>query len=1276
MGALQICGGCVIFLGIVVLIAGIVVGGMLTTILDEGLKKVVKDEVYICPGDAAGSKGWDRFAAVNYLEDWDAEDATLQFDSYYLYHITNAANYLKGTEVAKVVEVGPFVIKGWDQSYDMSVDATGITYRYTSAHVFLDGDQTFTGPGAGGVEETATFESKSPVGISRNTKIANFNLGYLTVLGSAGTEYALYLTGAGCTADQIMNVASPSASVCTDNELGNGTSTCKCCTLPDQILMADYAGLGKAKEICDGLSDSLDDFIINEAVTGLNSGTAVAPDSAAFATHYTTIATQATAAGISVLQQATNLVIIGLGCAAPYSSSPGSACTSATDLATAHSNIALWSSLPVTVPQNILVKGILASKGAAKCECASGLNMTAAGCCLSAGSIPNTDTLLPSDAFSLEGFFCNSTVVFNKDGDAYPWGTEEQCMDKFGVDDYEFSCKGKGEMTYPFKNAYYYATAAGFAAGAANATVPTERNCADMITESAGITSLVSFLSRIDGGTAVKSTGDTAFDGSTFVATAFGETSFHTPLITEHTANDHLYGYPSALLGAMIPMLVLELPGLPLSQKMGNLTEIGAYTAGFQALCASSCSAPTSATPDGFNCAGNAPSREAIEALNPAALMYADNDCKPLSWTYSTVAFCSAIEDGVTALLNEYCEDGIAETMYDTVAGAGAWAALSETAQATQKAGMATAISDYIAAQATNTSKTTDAWCQTTVLSGFGAQGIIAEGAAVSVSASDSLAGAYYAAIIAQGLATDLTGAAAVYAGMTKAPKAALETAVHIAAVATGLGMANPETQTEDAIVQAYAASEGYEYCTCYDGANGVANMPATGCCLAGGGTPDQDFTGFGCLYGAPGHYESGLSRTSSLDLAESMTRHKAIKDTEATSKAQFCPTNPEDIADQVEYYGETSHVAARNGATQPVQGGNAQFFAPKGLTTKAGDSTVTKPGTNVGDTITLWVKQVLRELPLSYQGDGELHGVTLAKYSPDPKLMWSTADGGIETASADVDVGVMADGTVGFNGAQHVGVASGTGLPVFLMQPNFLNCDPDLLDSTVNDLEIYNYVDYTVEDPSTITAPVTSGTWDLNACTLVDQTFIDDNLDSLNVDVLVEPALGLAFAGYKRLSLATSPVTACNPLVDPTCALSLNRDGANGACYGAVADAFWDGTVIEFAPGGATTLSGKQLLGAAMVAGGKTYAPGYACSQANVLTPNFKGGNLMPVYWADQATAASEKSMKDFKVLGDVVALSATISIIGIAVGVVFIILGGVCIAMGGKSGKVTAAA
>ena len=114
------------------------------------------------------------------------------------------------------------------------------------------------------------------MGISRSTKIANFNLGYLAVLGNAGTEYALYLTGAGCSASQIMNVASSTIPVCTENQLSNGTSTCKCCTLPDQVLMSDVGGLGKAKEICDALSDNLDQFIMGEYIKVLNGGTAPA----------------------------------------------------------------------------------------------------------------------------------------------------------------------------------------------------------------------------------------------------------------------------------------------------------------------------------------------------------------------------------------------------------------------------------------------------------------------------------------------------------------------------------------------------------------------------------------------------------------------------------------------------------------------------------------------------------------------------------------------------------------------------------------------------------------------------------------------------------------------------------------------------------------------------------------------------------------------------------------------------------------------------------------
>ena len=60
----------------------------------------------------------------------------------------------------QVVEVGPFVMKSWDESYDMTVDAAGVSYKFTSAHVFLDGDQTFTGVGTGGLTETATYASK------------------------------------------------------------------------------------------------------------------------------------------------------------------------------------------------------------------------------------------------------------------------------------------------------------------------------------------------------------------------------------------------------------------------------------------------------------------------------------------------------------------------------------------------------------------------------------------------------------------------------------------------------------------------------------------------------------------------------------------------------------------------------------------------------------------------------------------------------------------------------------------------------------------------------------------------------------------------------------------------------------------------------------------------------------------------------------------------------------------------------------------------------------
>ncbi|GMI12558.1 hypothetical protein TrLO_g12989 [Triparma laevis f. longispina] len=154
MGCMQICGGLVVFLGVIVIAVGFfLASSMLPAAIDKGLLDFQKNDLHVCDGAAAGDKGWDAFQNVNFLEDHSNTESARAYDIYYLYHITNPTAHLGGA-VAKVVEVGPFVMRSWDESFDMVVGSDGLSYRYGSVHIFLDGAQIATGPGIVGITET------------------------------------------------------------------------------------------------------------------------------------------------------------------------------------------------------------------------------------------------------------------------------------------------------------------------------------------------------------------------------------------------------------------------------------------------------------------------------------------------------------------------------------------------------------------------------------------------------------------------------------------------------------------------------------------------------------------------------------------------------------------------------------------------------------------------------------------------------------------------------------------------------------------------------------------------------------------------------------------------------------------------------------------------------------------------------------------------------------------------------------------------------------------
>ncbi|GMI12560.1 hypothetical protein TrLO_g12990 [Triparma laevis f. longispina] len=1323
----------------------------------------------------------------------------------------------------------------------------------------------------------------TPNGVTRQTPIANFNQGYLNVLGSAGQEYALFLTGAGCTVAQIENIADPSMNPCTNAELAAGADTCSCCTLPDQVNLQDYTGLLMEYSICNSLATELDSFTQTTAKDGMKlsfaaSGVPSLMDAATYNAlpagpdadpSVTTQDSVATASLIALTGQAEPttaqlnaaavvLILDGAGYQGMWDSFKAAGvpslmdATTFNDLDTATQMTTVDSVIAATIKANIaasfgvagvpnadgsaltytavefnamdgatqsaVVDGtydalaaadprttmdsyehavkrgavatglnmdsptgmglttagvpldtatasdedvfywVLLSKGAQYCACKSGDPIDSGGCCLEKGMIPETADSTSATYLTYDGgtnladFFCDNTLSTADDGTV--------ANTAVSADD----------MAFPFTNGYYYASVAGKAAGLMPAVVPPNRNCVNMINENSGIMSLVNFLSGIDGGADITAAKNR--DGTTFAGDKFGNPKTWTPLIQTHSANDHLYGYPSALLGAMVPMLVLNLPGQAIDAKKAQLAGIGAYTAGFQAVCEAGCTDPTgtaaAAAPGGWTCAGNAADRETLADTGAHdALMFADNDCKPLSWTYSTKMFCGAIEAGVADTVYGMCKDGFASSFaasgVPSVMDASSYNALpagpdADLSVITQDSVIESSI---LALAGSADAKTS--YCTTTVLAGAGYQGMIDTFAALGICTdyADSLTCSVDAAtftgmdaatqaatvdsVIATGIKANIAASFGV-AGVPNADGSALtytadefnamdgatqsavvdgtydalaaadprtiltgyENEAKLGAAATGLSVSAKAADTTlwaepanlAALVEAYAISVGTEYCTCYDGAHGFANMPATGCCLANGNTGSQDLTGFGCLYAHPGHYVSRLAGegTSSLNLEESMTRAKATAGADQVasdgavtsavkSKKDMCPADGGLLANMVEYEDKTSYPASRSGATQSVQGGNGRFFKPQGLTGSAGDTHISTLGTNIGDTASLYVSQVVREITLEYVGDEEFFGTNTAKYTPNAKMLWSTTDGGIETDSNSVDVGAMAAGTCGkadssapcegYNGAQHAGVASGTGLPVYLNQPMFLNADAALLDSAVNNVEIYHCFDYvgaaTYEGFADLPSKHTDNVWSLDDCDLVNAAFLTSHKDDLDVYILVEPATGMAISGHKRLSLSMSPVTDCDITNDATCALGITATGVLGSCHSAVAGAFWSSITLP------TTLTAAQTF--AMMYGAESsadYAPGSPCSQANVLTPAFKGGNLMPLWWVDQAADATEDGMDaSFNLLNKFLELCGTIQMAAIAAGAVLALIGGACIAMGGGGGnKVTAAA
>jgi hypothetical protein len=498
-----------------------------------------------------------------------------------------------------------------------------------------------------------------------------------------------------------------------------------------------------------------------------------------------------------------------------------------------------------------------------------------------------------------------------------------------------------------------------------------------------------------------------------------------------------------------------------------------------------------------------------------------------------------------------------------------------------------------------------------------------------------------------------------------------------------------------EALVEVFATSLDTYYCKCADGSE---DFRTTGCCLSSGGA-GLDFTGFGCLQGLPGWFESD-GNLADDDLTETMVRTEAREAATGLTVQDYCPDDPAKMAEYVQYEGETdfstnyefgaASISFNTSAplyTETVNGGNAKYVTPQGLTGKAGDNFVTAKGTKPSDDLTLFVSQISRSLTLEYYGDSEMdENFNTAEYRPNAKLLWSS------TVSGDADALKKLEGDIGstfplsFEGVANTAPIQTGGLPVYLSQVNYLNADPALLS---NGIEMYHCFAYpeSIPYPGTdgqaepAADPVDSGVdaygntkvVDVSKCTRIDEDFLVANKDDLDVWVQVEPATGITVAGHQRLMASIAPTIDCNPFVFgnhdifQVCALGYSGSGDFGACHKDYVAAVEGIEVSGVAAG--------DMIKGAMAMKGLTYDAGFPCSSANVFTPGFNGGGLVPSWYIDRTSEAGPNARKFFVDLGKFLAFCGTISMAGIAVGAIILIIGVACVVGCGKS-KVAASA
>ncbi|KAL7511318.1 hypothetical protein ACHAXN_008242, partial [Cyclotella atomus] len=418
-----------------------------------------------------------------------------------------------------------------------------------------------------------------------------------------------------------------------------------------------------------------------------------------------------------------------------------------------------------------------------------------------------------------------------------------------------------------------------------------------------------------------------------------------------------------------------------------------------------------------------------------------------------------------------------------------------------------------------------------------------------------------------------------------------------------------------------------HEVCGC---ANGSNEWSTQGCCLSSGMLNGEDLAGSGCLYEVagvvdPNYAGMDTSTANAIDLGSAIESWIDRQESKVSSTF-MCPAEGDGIAEHSlfgsfeSFEGSDSHVTyyhtgndrmrqddVTSGASAPylsmVSGSSGKYFKPKGLFTKVGTSQVTD-GVPVGAHP---VYIAAAKKPIDFVFEGFRTGFLRNKVcGTDTCIVSARLRPNVTSFVFNEDV---ADGAgMPFDGLQPVGHVKGpsvTGRPEYIHHPLYYNGDETLYTQQDN-----THVDKDNGNGLKIYRPTTNanpGNFNGSSANyqLVDKAYVDSQTDALHSHIDIEVATGLG--ARERMRFGTSySVWECDPAINDKCKRGLKSKGEH-SCYKATSGA------DIFNAYAATLKTDLETL--------NRNVPSYACSAANVLSPEVVGGKIVPQYWSEAST-------------------------------------------------------